>query len=191
MCCAARCAEKADQCVAACGGINAYEFRPDGRVEVIPLKLCDGMLRRCSNSACYLSRRGSSGRHADPQGTRMTGPAVATTEMIRNLHDRQIGHESRSVLEASNLDAYGRLLTSTGNGSGNALEAISNARPMDHWYEVGRRDRRRGRQVNRGRRRWLPDVPGRRPRTSSTAGSRRWKGSANCDSKSISEDYGF
>ncbi len=130
---------KQDQYVAACGGINAYEFRPDGRVKVIPLKLCDSMLREFELRVLLFStgivRQAPEILKDQDDRTRSR-----CAEMIRNLHEiKQIGHESQSVLEASNLDAYGRLLHEHWQRKRTRSKLISNAR-IDHWYEVGRRN---------------------------------------------------
>ncbi len=58
--------------------------------------------------------------------------------MIQNLHFiKQIGYESRQVLEKGDLDAYGRLLHEHWEHKRRRSKMISNSQ-IDHWYEVAR-----------------------------------------------------
>jgi D-glycero-alpha-D-manno-heptose-7-phosphate kinase len=58
--------------------------------------------------------------------------------MIANLHTiKQIGYESKAVLEAGNLDEYGRLLDEHWERKRARSKSISNQR-IDDWYDVAR-----------------------------------------------------
>jgi D-glycero-alpha-D-manno-heptose-7-phosphate kinase len=58
--------------------------------------------------------------------------------MIKNLHAvKQIGYESKAVLEAGRLDDFGRLLNEHWENKRKRSKIISNGR-IDHWYQVAR-----------------------------------------------------
>jgi D-glycero-alpha-D-manno-heptose-7-phosphate kinase len=58
--------------------------------------------------------------------------------MIQNLHQiKQIGYESKAVLERGDLHAYGELLHEHWERKRSRSKMISNPE-IDHWYEVAR-----------------------------------------------------
>ncbi len=60
--------------------------------------------------------------------------------MIQNLHAiKQIGYESRAVLEAGKLDEFGKLLHEHWERKRRRSALISNPQ-IDHWYEAARRN---------------------------------------------------
>ncbi len=128
---------KQDQYVAACGGVNAYEFRPDDGVVVTPLNLSDDTLREFELRVLLFStgivrQAPEILRDQDDRTRELSG------EMISNLDAiKQIGLESRSVLEAGKLDDYGRLLHEHWMRKRVRSKLISNS-CIDHWYEFGR-----------------------------------------------------
>jgi D-glycero-alpha-D-manno-heptose-7-phosphate kinase len=130
---------KQDQYVAACGGLNAYEFQPDDGVTVTPLDLCDDKLREFELRVLLFStgivRQAPEILKDQDDRTRNR-----CKDMIDNLHAiKQIGHQSRSVLEAGDFDAFGRLLHEHWERKRVRSKLISNSR-IDHWYELGRRN---------------------------------------------------
>ena len=128
---------KQDQYVAAFGGINAYEFRPDDSVVVTPLSLSDDTLREFEVRVLLFSTgiiRQAPEILKDQDDRTKQGSA----EMIRNLHHvKEIGYESKAVLEAGRLDAYGALLHEHWEHKRRRSKSISNPR-IDHWYGVAR-----------------------------------------------------
>ena len=61
-----------------------------------------------------------------------------SAEMIQNLHHiKEIGYESKAVLEAGKLDAYGALLHEHWERKRQRSKTISNPR-IDHWYSSAR-----------------------------------------------------
>jgi D-glycero-alpha-D-manno-heptose-7-phosphate kinase len=101
---------KQDQYVAAHGGICAYRFQPDGAVEVEPLRLAQRTIERMSDNLLLFytgeTRRASALLADQDARTRDTDEA-----MIHNLHrTKEIGVESRRLLEAGDLVAYGELM---------------------------------------------------------------------------------
>jgi D-glycero-alpha-D-manno-heptose-7-phosphate kinase len=130
---------KQDQYVAAFGGVNAYEFRPDGSVVVTPLDLSDDRLREFELRVLLFStgiiRQAPEILKDQDDRTR-----EHCEEMIGNLHAiKQIGYQSRSALEAGKFDDYGRLLREHWERKRVRSKLISSSR-IDHWYEVGRRN---------------------------------------------------
>jgi D-glycero-alpha-D-manno-heptose-7-phosphate kinase len=130
---------KQDQYVAAYGGVNCYEFHPDGRVSVSPLNLSDDTLDefalRIQMFSTGITRQAPQIlKHQDDQ------TKTRAKEMIANLHAiKQIGYESRAVLEAGHLDEYGKLLHEHWERKRRRSAIITNAR-IDHWYETARRN---------------------------------------------------
>jgi D-glycero-alpha-D-manno-heptose-7-phosphate kinase len=128
---------KQDQYVAAFGGVNAYEFHADDKVTVIPLSLSDDTLRAFEERVLLFST--GIIRHA-PEILKDQDDKTKqhSTEMIQNLHViKQIGYESKAVLERGDLDAYGQLLHEHWERKRKRSWLISN-NLIDHWYEVAR-----------------------------------------------------
>lgn len=128
---------KQDQYVAAFGGVNVYEFHPDDTVRVTPLALSEDTLREFEVRVLLFStgivRQAPEILKDQDDKTKDRSP-----EMIANLHHiKQLGHESRAVLEAGKLDAYGELLHEHWQHKRRRSKSISNPR-IDHWYEVAR-----------------------------------------------------
>ncbi len=130
---------KQDQYVAAFGGINAYEFRPDDTVIVKPLNLPAETLREFEERVLLFST-GMVRQAPDILRDQDTRTRQQSAEMIANLDRiKQIGYESRAVLEAGRLDLYGELLDEHWQQKRRRSEQISNPQ-IDHWYEVARRN---------------------------------------------------
>jgi len=101
---------KQDPYVAAHGGICAYTFHPNGEVEVEPLELAPSTLRRLRDQLLLFytgEARAASTVLADQDERSKAGDQ----EMIENLHRiKEIGRESRLLLETGDLDGYARLM---------------------------------------------------------------------------------
>jgi D-glycero-alpha-D-manno-heptose-7-phosphate kinase len=128
---------KQDQYVAAFGGVNSYEFHPDGRVTVKPLELSDDTLRQFEERVLLFStgivRQAPEILKDQDDRTKKHSP-----EMIQNLHHiKQIGLESKAVLERGDLDAYGQLLHEHWEHKRKRSKMISNP-DIDRWYGVAR-----------------------------------------------------
>jgi D-glycero-alpha-D-manno-heptose-7-phosphate kinase len=126
---------KQDQYVAAHGGINCYEFRPDDTVLVTPLAISDETLAKFHESVLLFStgivRQAPEILKDQDQKTRQ-----GSKDMIANLHTiKQIGLESKVLLENGDLDAYGRLLHEHWQRKKKRSQAISNPE-IDRWYEI-------------------------------------------------------
>jgi D-glycero-alpha-D-manno-heptose-7-phosphate kinase len=101
---------KQDQYVAAHGGICAYTFGTDGRVVVEPLELARETLEglRRNFLLFYTGEARSASALLVDQVRRSDG---GEEEMLKNLHrTKEIGFESRTLLENGDLDGYGKLM---------------------------------------------------------------------------------
>jgi D-glycero-alpha-D-manno-heptose-7-phosphate kinase len=101
---------KQDQYVAAHGGICAYTFATDGSVAVDPLELAPETLRGLHEQLLLFytgEARTASAVLSDQDQRTKTGDA----EMLENLHrTKQMGRQSRELLVAGDLFAYGELM---------------------------------------------------------------------------------
>ena len=126
---------KQDQYVAAFGGINCYEFRADGSVAVTPLNLSDDTLEKFEDRVLMFST-GIVRQAPEILKDQDDKTKKRSQEMISNLHQiKQIGYESKSVLEAGKLEDYGRLLHEHWQQKRQRSKGISNPE-IDHYYEV-------------------------------------------------------
>jgi D-glycero-alpha-D-manno-heptose-7-phosphate kinase len=130
---------KQDQYVAAFGGVNCFEFHPDGRVSVTPLDASDDTLKQFEVRVLLFSTGivRQAPEILKDQDDKTKG---RSNEMIANLHaTKQIGYESKAVLERGDLDGFGALLHEHWERKRRRSAMISSSR-IDHWYEVGRRN---------------------------------------------------
>ncbi len=101
---------KQDPYVAAHGGICAYTFRRDGGVDVEPLELDPGTLRRLRDQLLlfYTGEARSASKVLSDQDERSR---AGDAEILSNLHrTKELGYQSRVLLEEGDLDAYGELM---------------------------------------------------------------------------------
>ena len=126
---------KQDQYVAAFGGLNCYEFRPDDTVEVTPLQISNETLRRFYDQVLLFSTgivRSAPSILKEQDGQTRAGNA----DMVNNLHEvKAIGYESRRAFELGDLDAFGELL---GQHWGHKRKRSANmfTSDMDRWYAL-------------------------------------------------------
>jgi D-glycero-alpha-D-manno-heptose-7-phosphate kinase len=101
---------KQDPYVAAHGGICAYTFHPDGSVEVEPLELDSGVLRRMRDQLLlfYTGEARSASKVLSDQDERSK---AGDEQMLENLHrTKELGYHSRELLRSGDLEAYARLM---------------------------------------------------------------------------------
>jgi D-glycero-alpha-D-manno-heptose-7-phosphate kinase len=130
---------KQDQYAAAFGGINCYEFHPNDRVTVTPLNASDETLDEFELRVLMFS---TGITRAAPQilADQDSKTRTKASQMITNLHAiKQIGYESKAVLEAGKLDEFGTLLHEHWQQK-RARSAMISSSQIDHWYEVARRN---------------------------------------------------
>ncbi len=101
---------KQDQYVAAHGGICAYTFDSDGSVGVESLRFSNDTLGRLQKNFMLFytgEARAASSLLADQDTRTQSGDG----DMIQNLHrTKEIGLESRELLESGNLERYAELM---------------------------------------------------------------------------------
>jgi D-glycero-alpha-D-manno-heptose-7-phosphate kinase len=101
---------KQDQYVAAHGGICAYTFQRDGTVEVEPLLLDAETLDRITGNF-LLFYTGEARRASALLADQNRRTHEHDAEMLENLHrTKQIGLESRRLLETGDLERYAELM---------------------------------------------------------------------------------
>ncbi|HLM50656.1 MAG TPA: galactokinase [Solirubrobacteraceae bacterium] len=101
---------KQDQYVAAHGGICAYTFKTDGTVEVEPLTLSRDTLRRLRNNF-LLFYTGEARAASDILADQVQRTEADDDAMLANLHrTKEIGLESRELLERGDLERYAELM---------------------------------------------------------------------------------
>jgi D-glycero-alpha-D-manno-heptose-7-phosphate kinase len=101
---------KQDPYVAAHGGICAYTFHPDGRVDVEPLELDCGVLRRLRDQLLlfYTGEARSASKVLADQDERSK---AGEREMLENLHrTKELGLRSRELLVSGDLEAYAEVM---------------------------------------------------------------------------------
>jgi D-glycero-alpha-D-manno-heptose-7-phosphate kinase len=129
---------KQDQYVAAFGGVNVYEFFPDDKVRVTPLNVSEPTLRELEVRLLMFStgivRQAPEILKDQDDRTRQR-----SADMIANLHHiKQLGHESKAVLEAGKLDTFGELMHEHWEHKRRRSKGISNPQ-IDHWYDAARK----------------------------------------------------
>lgn len=101
---------KQDPYVAAHGGICAYTFRPDGRVDVEPLELDLAVLRRLRDQLLlfYTGEARSASQMLADQDARSKHD---DRQMIENLHrTKELGHRIHELLLDGDLEGYAELM---------------------------------------------------------------------------------
>jgi D-glycero-alpha-D-manno-heptose-7-phosphate kinase len=130
---------KQDQYAASFGGVNCYEFHPDDRVTVTPLRMSDDTLEEFSLRVLMFST-GITRSAGDILGDQDKKTKSHSAEMVANLHAiKQIGLESRAVLESGKLDEFGKLLHEHWERKRRRSAMITNPR-IDHWYDTARKN---------------------------------------------------
>ena len=125
---------KQDQYVAACGGLAVYEFAPDGRVTVTPLRLPAQTLYELEANLLLFftgyTRAASDILREQDERSRAHDPS-----MIDNLHEqKRLGLESRDALESGDLLRFARIMNEHWHLKRQRSRAMSSPR-IDAWYE--------------------------------------------------------
>lgn len=101
---------KQDQYIAAFGGITCFQFLPDDRVIVEPLKLSSETLANLEDNL-LLFFTGSSRNASDILRHQDSRTRENNAEMIENLHfTKRLGLESRDALQAGDLNKFADLM---------------------------------------------------------------------------------
>lgn len=125
---------KQDQYIAAIGGITAFTFHPDGRVEYRPVRLSEETLYNLEDNLLLFftgySRSASAILKDQNDKSKQLDPA-----MLDNLHfTKELGYKSLGCLESGNLDEFARLMDLHWQRKKARSTGMSNAQIND-WYD--------------------------------------------------------
>ncbi len=125
---------KQDQYIAAIGGITAFTFRKDGRVEYRPCKIAEETFFNLEDNLLLFftgySRSASAILKDQNEKSRQHDPA-----MLDNLHfTKELGFKSLDALERGNLDEFARLMDVHWQRKKARSAGMSNQHIND-WYD--------------------------------------------------------
>jgi D-glycero-alpha-D-manno-heptose-7-phosphate kinase len=129
---------KQDPYVAAHGGICAYDFHPDGSVEVRPLELGPDVLRRLRDQLLlfYTGEARSASKVLADQDERSK---AGDEEMLANLHrTKELGRHSCALLESGDLEGYAELMHEHWEHKRRRSPGMANEQ-IDRLYMLARR----------------------------------------------------
>jgi D-glycero-alpha-D-manno-heptose-7-phosphate kinase len=129
---------KQDQYIAAIGGITAFTFHPDGRVEYRPLNLSEETLFNLEDNLLLFftgySRSASAILKDQNDRSKEDDPAI-----MDNLHfTKELGIKSLAALEAGNLEDFARLMDRHWQHKKTRSGGMSNDR-INEWYDCAMR----------------------------------------------------
>jgi D-glycero-alpha-D-manno-heptose-7-phosphate kinase len=125
---------KQDQYIASIGGITAFTFHPDGRVEYRPCKISEETMFNLEDNlllfftgysrsaSAILKDQNEKSKHQD-------------AAMLDNLHfTKELGYKSLAALESGNLDDFARLMDVHWQRKKARSAGMSNAH-INEWYD--------------------------------------------------------
>jgi D-glycero-alpha-D-manno-heptose-7-phosphate kinase len=123
-----------DQYISAFGGITAFRFLPDGRVEAAPLKISEETLFNLEDNLLLFftgySRAASAILKEQDDKSRK-----ADTVMTENLHFiKDLGKQSQKALESGKLEEFARLMDVHWRRKKERSKGISNS-DINAWYD--------------------------------------------------------
>ena len=125
---------KQDQYIAAVGGITAFTFHKDGRVEYRPCKISEETLFNLEDNLLLFftgySRSASAILKDQNEKSKQHDPA-----MLDNLHfTKDLGYQSLAALESANLEEFARLMDVHWQRKKARSAGMSNAH-INEWYD--------------------------------------------------------
>jgi D-glycero-alpha-D-manno-heptose-7-phosphate kinase len=125
---------KQDQYIAAIGGITAFTFHKDGRVEYRSVRLSEETLFNLEDNLLLFftgySRSASSILKDQNERSKQNDQA-----MLENLHfTKELGYQSLAALEAGNLKEFGRLMDAHWQRKKARSSGMSNSQ-INEWYD--------------------------------------------------------
>jgi D-glycero-alpha-D-manno-heptose-7-phosphate kinase len=125
---------KQDQFIAAVGGISAFTFHPDGRVEVRPCKISQDTLFNLEDNLLLFFTgysRSASAILADQDDRSKKHDSA----MLDSLHfTKELGHQSLAALESNNLEEFARLMDVHWQRKKSRSAGMSNQH-INGWYD--------------------------------------------------------
>lgn len=125
---------KQDQYIAAIGGITAFTFHRDGRVEYRPVRLAEETVYNLEDNLLlfFTGYSRSASAILKDQNDKSKQQDAA---MLENLHfTKQLGLESLECLESGNLDEFARLMDVHWQRKKVRSTGMSNTR-INEWYD--------------------------------------------------------
>ena len=125
---------KQDQYIAAVGGITAFTFHPDGRVEYRPCKISEETLFNLEDNLLlfFTGYSRSASVILKDQNDRSK---KNDQSMLENLHfTKELGHKSLAALEGGNLEEFARLMDIHWQRKKARSSGMSNDR-INEWYD--------------------------------------------------------
>ena len=128
---------KQDQYIASFGGITSFEFSPDDKVTVKPLKIpADALANLEDNLLLFFT--GSSRSASEILRDQDSKSKSDSSEMLSNLHfTKQLGLESRDALEAGDLRKFAELMAAHWEHKKRRSPGMSSG-PIDELYQLAR-----------------------------------------------------
>ena len=125
---------KQDQYIAAVGGITAFTFNKDGRVEYRPCKISEETLFNLEDDLLlfFTGYSRSASKILKDQNDKSKGHDQA---MLDNLHfTKDLGYQSLAALEGGNLDEFARLMDVHWQRKKARSAGMSNTQ-INEWYD--------------------------------------------------------
>jgi D-glycero-alpha-D-manno-heptose-7-phosphate kinase len=128
---------KQDQYISAIGGITAFTFHPDGRVEYRPCAISEDTLHDLEDNL-LLFFTGYSRNASDILQDQNVRSQQADPAMLDNLHyTKQLGRQSLGALERGDLPQFARLMDEHWQRKKSRSAGMSNAQ-INAWYDHAR-----------------------------------------------------
>ncbi len=128
---------KQDQYIAAFGGITAFRYHSDDRVEAVPLQIGMETLFDLEDNLLlfFTGFSRSAGAILQDQNTRTQ---ESDQEMLNNLHYvKELGFRSQKVLEQGKTDEFGEILHEHWEHKKKRSGGMSNPQ-INEWYDLAR-----------------------------------------------------
>jgi D-glycero-alpha-D-manno-heptose-7-phosphate kinase len=130
---------KQDQYIASFGGLTCFDFRPDGSVEVEPLRIEAECLHNLEDNL-VLAFTGFTRSASEILKDQDSRSRRNDQDMLDNLHFvKQIGRESKEVLQRGDLRRFAELMHVHWEHKKNRSKGMSNG-PIDECYDYARRN---------------------------------------------------
>lgn len=128
---------KQDQYIAAFGGINAFTFHPDGKVDVNPVEMSRETLFNLEDSL-ILFFTGYTRSASDVLSEQDKKSKQGDKDMVDNLHFvKKLGMESMEALEAGDVRGFGEIMHTHWEHKKKRSTSISNP-CIDGYYNLAR-----------------------------------------------------
>jgi D-glycero-alpha-D-manno-heptose-7-phosphate kinase len=128
---------KQDQYIASFGGLTCFTFRPDGEVEVEPLRLSPETLHNLEDNL-LLFFTGGTRNASDILQDQDRRCKQGDHDMVANLHlVKQLGYDSKRALERGDLACFAGLMDAQWQHKKARCPSVSNSR-IDEIYQLAR-----------------------------------------------------